>query len=201
MDHEAERWVEATFRELITRMALHDIARPRHTTGMRDTRPKSGSTISNGRPLRGATRLGATRLGAIPPGARQLGSTLLDACAALALSSLAAFAVVSGMRPLSCAVRVAAARTVLTGALIEARREAYATETTVSVQARSGEAEVIVTPPGSARVLGDGVSLTSAPTDGNVQFRGSGLADNATLSIACDASTASVVVNQRGVIR
>lgn len=126
---------------------------------------------------------------------------MLEACAALALTSLAAFAVVSGMRPLSCAVRIAAARTVLTGALLEARREAYATESTVSVEARSGNAEVIVTPPGSARPLGDGISLTSTPSDGNVRFRGSGLADNATLSIACDASTASVVVNQRGVIR
>ena len=41
----------------------------------------------------------------------------------------------------------------------------------------------------------------AGPADGDVQFRGTGLADNATLSIACGTATASVVVNQRGVIR
>ncbi|MFN2427635.1 MAG: hypothetical protein ABR587_14435 [Candidatus Binatia bacterium] len=132
---------------------------------------------------------------------RDRGATLLDTCAALALSAVAAVAVVSGMRPLSCAVRVGAARTVLVGALLEARREAYAGGATVVVEASEGDNAVVVRPPGSARPLGDGILLSAVPADGNVQFRPTGFADNATLSIACDASTASVVVNQRGVIR
>lgn len=50
-------------------------------------------------------------------------------------------------------------------------------------------------------MLGDGVTLTKAPSDGDVAFHATGLADNATVEIGCDASTAAVVVNQRGVIR
>jgi len=117
------------------------------------------------------------------------------------LSAAAAFAVISGVRPLSCAVRVEAARTVLAGALLEARREAYRSASSVLVEAREGDGEVVVNPPGSARRLGDGVVLTRAPADQNVRFGASGFADNATLTISCDDSNASVVVNQRGVIR
>lgn len=162
-------------------MALPRRARPRHTEFMDNTGQMPTHNVSN-RPA-------------------QRGATLLETCAALALSSVAALTVVSGARPLSCAVRIGAARTVLAGALLEARREAYARDTAVSVEAHVGDGEVVVDPPGSARRLGDGVSLTAVPSDGNVQFRATGLADNATLSIACERSVASVVVNQRGVIR
>jgi len=133
------------------------------------------------------------------PGHR--GATLLETCVALALSSLAALAVLGGLRPLSCALRVEAARTTLIDALLEARRAAYEGETTALIAARAGDRSVVVDPPGSQRSLGDDVTLTTGPADGDVQFRGTGLADNATLSIACGAATASVVVNQRGVIR
>jgi hypothetical protein len=133
--------------------------------------------------------------------ASQAGGTLLDACAALALSSLAAATAVSGARPLACAVRVGAARTMLAGALLEARREAYAGEQNVVVEARAGESAVTVQPGARTRSLGEGVRLRSVPSDGNVQFRATGLADNATLVVECGESTASVVVNQRGVIR
>jgi len=156
------------------------------------------------RQMRDTVRMNATRrLPGCTPGLRtsQQGATLLDTCAALALASAAALAVISGARPLSCAIRVGAARTALVGALLEARRAAYASETSVIVETRAGSDEVVVNPPGSARRLGDGVLLTSVPSDGNVQFRATGLADNATVSIACDGSEASVVVNQRGVIR
>jgi predicted membrane metal-binding protein len=131
----------------------------------------------------------------------QAGGTLLDACAALALSSLAAATAISGARPLACAVRVGAARTALAGALLEARQEAYAAERNVLVEARVGESVVTLQPGGRIRALGDGARLTSVPADGNVQFRATGLADNATIAVACGAATASVVVNQRGVIR
>jgi hypothetical protein len=131
----------------------------------------------------------------------QAGGTLLDACAALALSSLAAATAMSGARPLACAVRVGAARTALVGALLEARREAYAGERLVLVEAKAGESVVTIQPGNRARPLGEGIGLTSVPADGNVQFRATGLADNATIGIACASSTASVVVNQRGVVR
>jgi hypothetical protein len=139
-------------------------------------------------------------LGRLRPSS-QAGGTLLDACAALALSSLAAATAVSGARPLACAVRVGAARTALAGALLEARREAYASEQNVVVEARAEDSVVTIQPGARARPIGDGVRLAAVPADGNVQFRASGLADNATLVVACGDSTASVVVNQRGVIR
>lgn len=129
------------------------------------------------------------------------GSTLLETCAALALAATAAVAMLSGTRPLACALRVGAARTALVDALLEARREAYLRETTTSLAVTIGSGSVTLQPSGSIRDLGDGVSIRSGPSDGEVQFRATGLADNATLEIACGDSTASVVVNQRGVIR
>ena len=54
---------------------------------------------------------------------------------------------------------------------------------------------------GGLRPLGDHTSITAGPSDGSVAFRGTGLADNGTVSIACGSATASVVVNQRGVVR
>lgn len=133
--------------------------------------------------------------------AAQAGGTLLDACAALALSSLAAVSAVSGVRPLACAVKVGAARTALAGALLEARQEAYAREQNVLVEAHAGDSAVTIQPGARLRPLGDGVVLRSVPSDGNVQFRATGLADNGTIAIACGDSSASVVVNQRGVVR
>jgi hypothetical protein len=146
-------------------------------------------------------RLSPARLSTSDTGARQLGATLLEACAALALSAAAALSVLGGLRPLSCAFRVEAARSTLIDALLEARRAAYELEVSTAVETHVGQGSVVVRPPGSTRSLGDGVTLTSAPSDGDVTFRPTGLADNATVAIACDASTASVVVNQRGVIR
>jgi hypothetical protein len=90
---------------------------------------------------------------------------------------------------------------VLSGALLEARQDAYASERNVTVEARAGGGAVTLQPGDRVRPLGEGVRIASAPADGNVQFRATGLADNATIAIACDDSTASVVVNQRGVIR
>ncbi len=127
--------------------------------------------------------------------------TLFETCTVLALASVGAAGVIAGARPLACALRVSAARGVLVSALLEARREAYALETPVAVQARLGDGFVTLTPPGTPRALGSGIVLTAAPADGNVLFRASGLADNATLGLACDASTATIVVNQRGVVR
>jgi hypothetical protein len=127
--------------------------------------------------------------------------TLLETCAALALSSVAAAGILAGLKPLSCALRVQAGHTSLVSALLEARRAAYAKETSVVVETVAGHGDVVIRPPGAVRSLGDGVTISSAPSDRNVQFRATGLADNATLAIACSSSVATVVVNQRGVIR
>ena len=140
----------------------------------------------------------------LPPSRRRLarrGSTLLETCAALALCSAAALAAVSGVRPLVCAARVETARSALLDALLEARRRAYTEERSVAAEVKPGTGSVVLEPPGSTRSLGDDVTITSAPADGSVDFRATGLADNATVTVACAASTASVVVNQRGVVR
>lgn len=129
------------------------------------------------------------------------GATLLESCAALALASALSGALLAGLRPLACAVRVQAARSTLMGTLLEARREAYTREGNVAVHAAAGDPALLLSWNSASRALGDGVTVTSGPADGSVQFRASGLADNATVTIGCSASTASVVVNQRGVIR
>ena len=129
------------------------------------------------------------------------GAALFDLCAGLALSAAATATVLSGVGPLTCAVRVEAARTTVVDTLLEARRRAYESETSVSVDAHRGGEAVFIKPSGAKRSLGTGVLLMAAPSDGTVQFRASGLADNATLTLGCGSSSASVVVNQRGVIR
>lgn len=135
------------------------------------------------------------------PAAAQIGMTLLESCAALALSSLAALALLGGLRPLSCAFRVEAARATLVDALLEARRSAYEGEVGAAVGVQRGDSGVTLLPAGARRSLPDGVALSSVPADEDVQFRATGLAENATVAVACGASEASVVVNQRGVIR
>jgi len=129
------------------------------------------------------------------------GTTVLEACAALALCAAAAVSIVEGIWPLACAVRVEAARHTLVDALLEARRTASETEASAAVELEVGASSVALRPSGASRVLGDGVAITGAPSDGDVTFRGTGLADNATVAFACGAASASVVVNQRGVIR
>jgi hypothetical protein len=129
------------------------------------------------------------------------GATLLETCAALALVAAAATSVLGGLRPLACAFEVEAARSMLIDAMLEARRLAYESESNVAVATTVGASSVRVQPSGKQRALGERVRVTAAPSDGNVTFRSTGLADNATVSIACDSSTASVIVNQRGVIR
>lgn len=82
---------------------------------------------------------------------RQSGATLLEASAALALSAMAALAVLGGLRPLSCAFRVEAARSTLIDALLEARRAAYETEAGTAVETHVGSGTVVVQPSGSRK--------------------------------------------------
>ena len=141
---------------------------------------------------------------ALPAGASRCtahGSMLLELCAALALVAAAAAALLGGLRPLACAFQIEAARSALVDAMLEARRLAYENESTVAIATAVGSNSVRVGPAGHARPLGDHTSITAGPSDGSVAFRGTGLADNATVSIACGSATASVVVNQRGVVR
>ena len=129
------------------------------------------------------------------------GGALMDLVAGMAISALAALPMLRGLRSLDCALRVAAGRQVLASSLLEARRMAYRSEATTWLRVRVGEGSVALWPTGGVRALGSGVTVVAAPADGDVQFRGSGLADNATVALACEASRAEVVVNQRGVVR
>jgi hypothetical protein len=129
------------------------------------------------------------------------GASLLETCAALAVTSALSLSMLGGLRPLGCSFRVQAARESLKNVLLDARRRAYSREVTASVRTKPGDSVVTTSWSARALVLGDGVTLVSGPADGDVQFRAGGLADNATVTLACAASTASVVVNQRGVVR
>ena len=128
------------------------------------------------------------------------GTTVLEACAAIALTAAAAVAIVDGLEPLVCAFRLEAARSTLVDVLLEARRFAYERDVNALVEAHVGDTSVRLDA-ATPQPLGEGVVITAAPSDGNVTFRSTGLADNATVAIACGEATASVVVNQRGVIR
>lgn len=130
-----------------------------------------------------------------------LGATLLELAAAMSLGGLAAVAVLAGLRPLTDAARANAARAVLVEAMIEARRLAYRSEEPAAVSVPIGAVAVRILPSGRRFELGRGVTVVAAPSDEAVEFRASGLADNATVTVAAGRSTASVVVNQRGIVR
>ena len=129
------------------------------------------------------------------------GASLIEMAMATALAGLLATAGVAALRPLSSAASLEAARLTLIDALIEARRRAYETEAAASVFVSVGSGSLRVEPDGGSRSLGAGVSITSAPADSSIQFRASGLADNATVRLAAGGAAAVVVVNQRGMIR
>ena len=129
------------------------------------------------------------------------GASILEACASLALAGAVAATAVSGLRGLDCGLRVEAARSSLVSFLAEARRTAYAGEVEAGLAVDQGRGGFLLEPSGRRRDLPGGVRVVAAPADGRVSFHASGLADNATIGLGCGASVASVVVNQRGVIR
>ncbi|HYB98574.1 MAG TPA: hypothetical protein VEC57_05505 [Candidatus Limnocylindrales bacterium] len=129
------------------------------------------------------------------------GATMLELTMAMAVAGLLAALTAAGVRPLAASVAVEASRMAVLDALTEARRRAYERESNVQVELAAGSGSVVLQPGARKRRLADGVAITAAPADGTIEFRASGLADNATVTLAAGAATATVVVNQRGVVR
>lgn len=132
------------------------------------------------------------------------GHTLVEFAAALSLASIAAATVVSGVSALRDAVSLLTARQQLAGVLEFARREAYRRGTTVEARpgldGRSLRVSIAGIPPRNFEL--ERSRIVATPARGYVRFFASGMADNATFTIATgDGSQANVVVNQRGEIR
>ncbi len=135
------------------------------------------------------------------------GFSLLETLAALAISAMVAAAALSGLNSLAANSHLNAARSTVVQALIDARLQAASRAETVELAigsrslgpARAGGGAVL-----SAEVrLPAGTYVARAPARGRVRFFATGLADNATVVVAASGSAgeASVVVNQRGMIR
>ena len=89
--------------------------------------------------------------------------------------------------------------------MLEARRLAYRSDTDAAVALVDAHTLELRSPDRDATSirLPRGVSVVGAPSDGDVRFRASGLADNATLVLRSHRSVqeARIVVNQRGMVR
>jgi Tfp pilus assembly protein FimT len=178
----------------MTAMELTRHPRAGHPFPMRCTH-NAATTRCEKRPGPGAPRSGCRK----PPHER--GASLLEAVVAMNIAATAMLAAATGLGPLLEATRLEAARSVVVEALREARRTAYATGEPAAVAVAVGSGAVVVLPGARTRELGRGVTIASAPSDGRVDFFATGLADNATVVLTSGNATASVVVNQRGVIR
>ncbi|HYC54542.1 MAG TPA: hypothetical protein VEL28_06370 [Candidatus Binatia bacterium] len=129
------------------------------------------------------------------------GATLIEMVAAMALAGLAASLIAAGLGQLTQAAALEAGRLTLVDALTEARLLSYEREAPAAVETAIGGMELRIRPDRKRRELPPGVSIADAPADQSIEFRASGLADNATIALRAGSSTAAVVVNQRGVIR
>jgi len=131
------------------------------------------------------------------------GFGLLEAVVALAVAALAALAASLATREAISAIRLDIARCTLSLALLEARREAYARESTCELRVPRGATETVLLASErapQATPLPRGIFVAATNRRAAVRFHGSGFADNATLVLA-DATTGrtvEVVVNQRG---
>jgi prepilin-type N-terminal cleavage/methylation domain-containing protein len=133
------------------------------------------------------------------------GFTLLELVAGMAVAAIATASVAAGAGALARRVELSASRRSLVSALLDARRQAYLSREAVEVAVHSGDRELRVRAGADEDVipLDHSVYVARAPSSGHVRFFGSGLADNATVELAVPGSEAhaSVVVNQRGMIR
>jgi len=129
------------------------------------------------------------------------GFSLVESVVALALAALTAATGIAGAGALADSLYVEAARRLVIDALLEGRRLAYLHETTVTVRTALAASVVEILPAYRRVELPTGVAITDAPADAGVDFRSSGLADNATLRLARHGVAATIVVNQRGTVR
>jgi hypothetical protein len=145
----------------------------------------------------------------LPPNERPdaRGVSLLELVAAVGVTTLIAGLTGSALSRLARATAVQSARVRVMNALLEARRLAYATESTVEVTGAIGDAAVVIrTTDGESRaaVLPAGTAIMHFPASGHVRFFASGLADNATVTVGSAEGTAAeeqIIVNQRGLVR
>jgi Tfp pilus assembly protein FimT len=132
------------------------------------------------------------------------GHTIVELAAALSIATIAATGVISGVTSLRDAISLLSARQQLAGALEYARRETYRRGATSQVQPDQSGRVLRVTIAGlPERVfLLQRSRVVDQPTRGHVRFFASGLAENATFTIAnVRGDEADIVVNQRGEIR
>jgi len=134
------------------------------------------------------------------------GLTLLEVLFALAVVSIAAGVAGSALRGLSRTTALETARLRTLTALLQARRRAYGREATCEVAAATGAVALTVrNPDGSTATVGlpPDTHVTHSVASGRVRFFASGLAENATIIVGTrdDTEQASVIVNQRGLVR
>lgn len=132
------------------------------------------------------------------------GHTLAELAVALSLTAIASTAVLAGSAALRNAVNLSAGRQQLAAVLEYARRESYRRAQTAQVGADAAGRALVVRIAGLADQRFDlvGGRIVAAPSRGHVSFFESGLAENATFTIAGDSGrTYDVIVNQRGEIR
>lgn len=129
------------------------------------------------------------------------GFSLLESIVALALAGLTGAAAVAGAAALADSLRVETARRLVIDALLEGRRLAYLGETPVTVRVAVAASFVEIVPARRRVELPGGVVILDAPADAGIDFRASGLADNATVVLANQRDRATIVVNQRGMVR
>jgi hypothetical protein len=155
--------------------------------------------------------MAVARQDARPTGSSQTrgtrGASLLELLAAVGITAVAAGLSGGALARLARATAVQAARVRVVTALLDARRRAYASESTVEVAGELGATSVTIRPAdGIAETvaLPAGTSITRFPASGHVRFFASGLADNGTVEVGSADETAAperVVVNQRGLVR
>ena len=135
-------------------------------------------------------------------------ATLVELVLCLALFALLAYGAWQSVNAVETGARLEAGRIDLVLALAEARRIAYAQQTTVLAAATVGDREVLLVPEINepyAVPLPGGVAVSAAPARGGVLFHQSGWAENATFELGSTSPSKPgrrrVIVNQRGRIR
>lgn len=132
------------------------------------------------------------------------GYTLFELAAALSLGALAVGSVASGARALGEGLSLISERQVVASAFEHARREAYRGNQPTTARPGADQRSLVIEVQGAnTRVFTlDRTRIVAGPRRGHVRFFGSGLAENATFTIAnATGAQASIVVNQRGEIR
>lgn len=134
------------------------------------------------------------------------GYSLLELVSVLAIASIVALTLSTALRSLDRAARLESARVSVALAALASRRRAYSDNRSVRLETRSGATVLTAhtqTGPPMTFPLPNGTHLASGPAHGAVSFRPTGYADNATIHVAVAGSDrrASVVINQRGLVR